>query len=452
MVARMDGIDVIAAIATGNGPAAIGIVRLSGPGTHALVARLCPGLPGAVGDRRLARTRVVDPATGRPLDQALAVRFAAGASYTGEEAAEIHAHGGPAVLSGILAACLAAGARPARPGEFTRRALAAGRLDLAQAEAVALLADAATPEAVDVALEALSGRPSAEVRALESELLDLLADLEADLDFDEGDGVRADADGARIRRDALAARVDAWRLASRAARPALTGVRIVLCGAPNAGKSSLFNALLGSARAIVHADPGTTRDVVGEPLVLAGVPCVLLDTAGLREAPGPVEADGVARALAEARDADCRVLVIDGAAPAVTGCEAAPDVVALAKADRWTRAPDLDLPEGVPVVATSVVDGRGLDELRDLLARRARQAVARGAAARVVAAGERQLAALDAAAHHLAEAAAAQEAGAPGEVAAGALRRAARHVAEVTGARVDEEILDRVFRRFCVGK
>ena len=440
--------DVIAAIATGAGKAAVAVVRLSGPGSHAVVARLCPGpLPD---ERRLAVFTVIDPLTGRALDRAMVVLFREGSSYTGEEAAELHCHGGPRVVHSVLRACLDAGARPARAGEFTRRALAGGRLDLVQAEAVALLAEAATDAAVDVALRGLSGRPSGEVAASAERLADLLAEWEAGLDFAAEDGVEIDGAAVVDKLDAEAARMGEWLAAAEAARPALSGFRVALVGPPNAGKSSLFNALLGTSRAIVHEDPGTTRDVVSETIVIDGVPCVLLDTAGLRDAPGPVEAEGVARALGAAEGADCTVLVQDGGEDAVWPAGVRPDVVAWSKADLWDEPAG---PEGgVEQVRTSAVDGRGIEALLRAIGRRAAEATSLGRVAGCVVAGERQIEALASARRNVVDAIAMAREGAPAEAVATALRAAVERLMELTGRRVTEDVLDRVFRRFCVGK
>ncbi|MBM4395281.1 MAG: 50S ribosome-binding GTPase [Deltaproteobacteria bacterium] len=447
--------DVIAAIATGAGTAAIGVVRLSGAGSHDVAARLCPGLPRPFEDRRLSRARLSDPADGRPLDDAMVVFFREGASYTGEESAELHCHGGPAVLRGVLDACLRAGARPAAPGEFTRRALAAGRMDLVQAEAVALLAEAGGADAVAFSLDALSGRPSAEVVALADRLADALADCETALDVADDAGLAPDLDAVR---DAIAdgvAATGSWLDAARAARPSLASFRVALAGAPNAGKSSLFNALLGRPRAIVHHEPGTTRDVVGEAASLAGARCLLLDTAGIRAPAGPVEAEGVARARAAAADADCVVLVVDGRDPG-----SAPDgdpgfrppLVALTKADLWSSAPAFDPPEGARVFATSAVDGRGIPELAGAIGALASQAATGGRVAGCVIAGDRQERAVSDARAMLARAADGLATDAPLEVVAADLRAAIGRLLEVTGRAVAEDVLDRVFRRFCVGK
>jgi tRNA modification GTPase len=229
-----------------------------------------------------------------------------------------------------------------------------------------------------------------------------------------------------------------------------------MTGRPNAGKSSLFNALLGRPRAIVHDLPGTTRDVVGETMTLNGAPCVLFDTAGLRQSTEPVEAEGVERARQAAAAADCVVLVVDGAvaeAPGVAQSARAEglrvDVVAWHKADLSQEEPACD---GAPVVRTSVIDGRGLEELRSILASRAAAAMKTGASLRCVVAGDRQVDAVTAALDSMRRAGEAIAGGAPIEVVAAELRSAAASIAEITGERVDEAVLDRVFQRFCVGK
>jgi tRNA modification GTPase len=376
--------------------------------------------------------------------------FAEGASYTGEEAAELFCHGGPRVLDRVLRACLDGGARAAAPGEFTRRALARGRLDLIQAEAVALLAEAATDGAVDAALSALAGRPSAEVAAARETLLDALAEVEASLDFEGGDGVVADPGGALPALEALEARMDAWLDAARAGRPALAGYRVVLAGAPNAGKSSLFNALLGRDRAIVHDLPGTTRDVVTEAVVLGGAVVVLTDTAGLRDAPGHVEAEGVHRARAAVRDADLVLELADRDLP-----ESLPESEAAVPTVRVRTKCDLDdgpSPAAAGVFRTSAATGEGVDALRRTIAARAAEATRRGRAAGLVVAGERQVEAAGGALQRLRAAIRGLEGDVPLEVVASDLRGALAHLGAVDGREVTEEVLDRIFRRFCVGK
>jgi tRNA modification GTPase len=449
-------VDVIAAVASGAGSAAIGVVRLSGPGSWGIALSLCRDRTVPPPERHLALSWLAEPRTGRLLDQAMTAFFAAGASYTGEESVELYCHGGPALLDRVLRACLDGGARPARPGEFTRRAVAAGRLDLVQAEAVALLASAETDPALDAGLSALSGRPSAEVSAAREALLDVLADVEAALDHAEEDGVVVALDEVATRLVVQAERLRGWWEAARALRPAVSGVRVALIGAPNAGKSSLFNALLGRDRAIVHAEAGTTRDVVGEMLPLAGAPCLVLDTAGLRDAgAGEVEAEGVLRAREAARDADVVIHVVDGSGTAPSdGFTERVDIVAMTKADLWPGKdpPRVDAPSGVPVVFTSARDGRGIERLRALLADRAAAAVRSGDTARAVVVGERQAQALHSALRCVEAAVEGQAGDAPLEAVAAELRRAVEHLGEIDGSRITDEVLDRIFSRFCLGK
>lgn len=445
--------DIIVAVATAPGPSAISVVRLSGAGTHALALRLCRDLLAPPIERRLTLTWLIHPTSGRLLDQALVAFFSPEASYTGEEVVEFFCHGGRVVPERVLGACLAVGARPARPGEFTRRALASGRLDLLQAEAVALLADAQTEAAADFALAALAQEPSRAVSALREDLLDVLAECEAALDFADEDGIEVSQDHVSATLCNSVARMDEWLVEARAARPCLEGVRVVIVGPPNAGKSSLFNALLGRDRAIVHEEPGTTRDVVTEPIHLGGVPCVLVDTAGLREVTAAVEAEGVRRTFLAVREADIVVLVLDGCEPGFLDDIVPCDVCVATKSDLWTgQGPAFLASSGVPWCATSARTGAGVSHLRDLLAALARDRFEKGRAARGLFAGERQIEAVAAAREEVLAAASLINRAQPLEVAASHLHRAVERLSELTGARVTEEVLDRVFSRFCVGK
>lgn len=451
----------VAAIATGHGPAAIGVVRLSGAGSHVLAMRLCPGLASPPPERKLTLVHLAHPVSRDPLDEALIAWFLPGASYTGEEAVEFYCHGGVLILQRVLSACLDAGAVLAGPGEFTRRAVLNGRLDLAQAEAVAMLADAPTDGAVRVALRQLSGEPSREVRGLVDQLTDLLAMLEAALDFDEEDGVVVDPESLVPALDAARRTLTDWLAAARAARPCLSGFRIALLGPPNAGKSSLFNAIVGQQRAIVHERPGTTRDVVGEAVALGGVSCMVWDTAGLRVAADEVEAEGVTRAKAAAAVADCTLLCLDGSAPLPPGLDdliprtARCVILVLTKADRSftpPQVPDALRARVLEIHATSVRDGRGVDELRGALSALAMQALDSADTSALVVTGTRQEEAVLGALRDLDEAIADMRAEAPPEVVASRLRSAVERLGEVTGRTVTEDVLGRIFSRFCVGK
>jgi len=449
--------DVIVALATAPGRGALGIVRLSGAGCHSLAVRLCPGLREVPMARLLTRVHIVDPGSGRKLDDATVVFFNHAASFTGEESVEFICHGGALVLDGVIKACTLAGARHALPGEFTRRAVASGRLDLVQAEAVALLTDASNEQTIDVALDALGGAQSEKIANLRGFLLDILANWEATLDFIEDDNVVVDVEEALALLDQAISTMEQGIAAAQASRPAIEGVKVALVGAPNAGKSSLFNALLEQDRAIVRPEAGTTRDVISERLVLSGVAIELLDTAGLRSADG-VEGEGVARAIAAAQQADIRVLVVDGAG--LAGVEAFgginPDLVVYSKADLWggdrDGGRDRDGNMDRDGVVCSCVDGTGLGELRKRLSALIDQVTRTGFRTDLLVVGQRQLTALFAALHRVRAAKAALSSNMPLDLAAIDLRAAIDHLGEISGSSVSEEIMDRVFSRFCIGK
>ena len=274
--------DTIVAVATPPGRGAIGVVRLSGPRAQEILRQLVPGAATAPRVARVSRVRVVDAAGYETYDDAVALHFAAPHSYTGEDVAEISAHGNPILLEGVVRAAMGCGARLAEPGEFTLRAFLNGKRDLPQAEAVADLIEAATPAQARAAADQLHGTLTARIAAIDAELFDLLARVEASLDFpDEGyhfaePATIADTLGGIIGNiDALLA--DAGR-----GRMLREGATVVIAGRPNVGKSSLFNALLGSDRAIVTDVPGTTRDLVAERVDIEGLALTLVDTAGLR--------------------------------------------------------------------------------------------------------------------------------------------------------------------------
>ncbi|HQL57941.1 MAG TPA: tRNA uridine-5-carboxymethylaminomethyl(34) synthesis GTPase MnmE [Myxococcota bacterium] len=447
--------DVIVALATAPGRTALGIVRLSGAGCHSLAMRLCPGLREVPMARLLTRVHIVDPGSGRKLDDATVVFFNQGASFTGEESVEFICHGGALVLDGVIKACTLAGARHALPGEFTRRAVASGRLDLVQAEAVALLADASNEQTIDVALDALGGAQSEKIANLRGFLLDILANWEVTLDFIEDDNVVVDVEEALALLDQAISTMEHGIAAAQASRPAIEGVKVALVGAPNAGKSSLFNALLEQDRAIVRPEAGTTRDVISERLVLSGVAIELLDTAGLRSADG-VEGEGVARAIAAAQQADIRVWVVDGAG--LAGVEAFgginPDLVVYSKADLWggDRNGDGDRDGDRDGLVCSCVDGTGLGELRKRLSALIDQVIRTGFRTDLLVVGQRQLTALFAALNRVRAAKAALSSNMPLDLAAIDLRAAIDHLGEISGSSVSEEIMDRVFSRFCIGK
>lgn len=426
--------DTVFALSSGRPPAAISIIRISGPLAHEAGKRLTGDLPPA---RSAAVRRLVDPDSGQLIDKALLLRFDAPASATGEDIVELQCHGGRAVVAALLE-CLAAqpGLRVAEPGEFTRRAFANGRIDLTQAEGLADLIEAESEAQRKAALTVAEGGLRQRIEQWRERLVGLSARAERLIDYaDEGEGDESDGDPelrgecSDIRRE-----LEAW-LAQPRAEPLRDGVRIVVAGPPNSGKSSLVNAIVGYERAIVSPTPGTTRDHIELPLALAGLPVLLTDTAGLRDTQDYVEAIGVARASALAEAADILLWLGDGPAPEHPG------VVLL--------HPRADLPEREVVpegrLAISAVTGRGISDLLELLARHA-SSILPGEG--MVALNRRQAAHLADAATVLASAGQSTDLA----VLADGLRAARSEFDRLIGSSGVEEVLDALFGRFCLGK
>lgn len=458
------GAETIAAVATAPGRGGIGIVRISGDRALAVAERIFRRRGGgplaAARPWSLVVGAVVDPASGEHLDEALAVRMPAGRSYTGEETVEIHGHGGPAVLEEVLAAALAAGARHAAPGEFTRRAFTAGRMDLAQAEAVAELVDAGSPALRREALRRLGGAATRVLGALRERLLALSATVEVLVAFDDEEGEGEGAfPGEEIR--GLAREVAQLAAAGCRGSTADRRPRVVVAGRPNAGKSSLFNYLCGAERAIVTAEPGTTRDFIEAAVVIAGREITLIDTAGVRESGCEAERAGAGRSLEQAALADAVLHLVDGATrPGVEDGELSralrgrPGALVVTKVD-LPRVGGSDevasLAAGRPVLEVSVVSGEGVRELVSALAAILGPAGGEGRAAAGFVPNARQAGALERAAAHLETAASLGDAGGV-DLAAEELRAASAALDETTGAGAAGELLERVFSGFCIGK
>lgn len=422
--------DTIFAVSSGAPPAAIAVLRISGAGALTAAAALAGTLPAA---RRAGVRRLVDRASGETLDTALVLVFPGPASATGEDLVELHLHGGRAVVRGVEAALgLLPGLRAAEPGEFTRRALANGRIDLAQAEGLADLLAAETEAQRRVALAAAEGAVSRAAGGWIAELIALSARAEALIDFADEDDVAADDGAVAALTDAvgeLAARI-AMALAQPPVERLHDGVRVVLAGPPNSGKSTLFNALIGRDAAIVSPIAGTTRDRIEAPVVREGVAYVLVDTAGLREATeDAIEAIGIVRAREAVASGDIVVWLGDdagsaGAIPINARC---------------------DLPERAASTRLSVSarSGAGLDELWHALATRAAAILPSD----LIAFNRRQHALLAAAVDHLGF-----ETGGDLLKTAEHLRLARLALAAITGASGIEKVLDDLFGRFCIGK
>lgn len=424
----------IFAVATGNFRAAIAVIRVSGPESSGILTKLC----GEVPRPRLAALRTIRGADGLPADRGIVLWLPGPGSYTGEDSAELHIHGGRAVLRAVVAALEEAGARQAEPGEFTRRAFLNGRMDLLEAEGVADLVAAETESQRLQALRQLGGAQSRELAAWSEQLRRLLAWQEALIDFPDED-LPPSVEAALVDELATLAAVleGAVEDAGRGMK-LRDGLVFTVTGAPNVGKSSLVNALSRRDIAIVSDLPGTTRDVLEVPLELAGIPVTLIDTAGLRETADPVEAEGVRRARARAADADLVVHIIDAREP-VRGFALGDEALVV------TNKIDL-APAAVGALGVSATSGEGLAELERALADRALLLARPGGQAVLTRA--RHVAALREAASRLR---AAQIVVLP-ELRGEELRLAMRALGRIAGAVDVEAVLDTVFAAFCIGK
>ena len=440
--------DTIAAIATPPGRGGIGIVRVSGAQAPAIARALIGRVPAP----RMATFAAMHDASGALIDEGIALFFPAPGSYTGEAVLELQGHGSPVVLDAVVAACVDAGARLAEPGEFTRRAFLNGKLDLAQAEAVADLIEAATAQAARSAVRSLSGEFSAAVDVLVIQLTQLRALTEATLDFPEEDIDAVHREDIRTRLTQVREALDQVFARSRAGSLLRSGVNVVLAGRPNVGKSSLLNRLTGQDRAIVTPVPGTTRDTVSETIAIEGVPFNLVDTAGLREAGDEVERIGIDRTWREVGRADVVLMIVD----AVSGLTNEDRAITARLPREVTRIDVLnkiDLAnleaaahEGSAMqVRVSAKTGAGIELLRAALLHSAGWEKSESP----FVARERHLRALTVALNHLQAAAADQ---ARWEFFAEELRLAQISLSTISGEFTPDDLLGEIFSRFCIGK
>lgn len=443
--------DTICAIATPPGQGGIAILRLSGPDARDYLEKLVPQKT-PYEPRRLTYGHLKD-ADGQRVDECMAVLMPGPRSYTREDVAEIHLHGGQIIAQQALSLAFQLGARPAEPGEFTRRAFLNGRIDLSQAEAVMGLIHAVSKRSAQAAMRQLSGGPSRFIHEALTDLYALLAGLEAAIDYpdevDEEEAIEGLHSGALALAKRLEDAVD-----ERSARILDGGLNAVLCGRPNAGKSSLLNALIGEERAIVTDIPGTTRDLVTSTLQLNGLRIHLTDTAGLHEACDAVERIGIDRAEKAIVQADAAILLIDQSRPIEDQSFDLSDypeqtAIALTKGD----LPPVIVPEAVralypakPVFCLSSVTGEGLEALKQWLAQQA------GDPDNLVITQPRHVHAAQQAAQSLLRAADSLASGQPLDMCAVDLHDALQALGEITGEQVDEKLLDKIFADFCVGK
>lgn len=452
--------DTIVAIATPPGRGGLGVARLSGPDAAAiaekLIARKTPLQP-----RVATLTRVVEKTTSgvvsseTSVDEVVATLFVAPHSYTGEDVVEISGHGSPVLLERIVKLAIDAGARLAEPGEFTLRAYLNGRMDLVQAEAVADLINAVTPQQARAAMDQLDGTLTGAITKIHSTLFGLIARCEASLDFPDEGFHFVQQDEVRSTLERIVADLGALIGSASRGRLLREGRTVVLAGRPNTGKSSLFNALLGRDRAIVTPIPGTTRDVLSEPVDMLGVPVTLIDTAGLRVSTDPIEQEGVARAGAARAGAAMTLLVLDGSADLSDTDlsllhEESPGrrVVAINKGDLAPGfTPQLHAPDGIVVSAAT---GFGLDELRAAIVREVSSQDDRRDTPTLTNMRHIVLtqSALDAANNALD----ALKQGATEELLLIDLHAARHALEEITGTRTIDDVLLHIFTKFCIGK
>lgn len=445
--------DTIAAIATAPGKGGVGIVRLSGKQARIIAEQICnKPLPARVATYSHFRSET------DLIDHGIALYFSAPASFTGEDVAELHGHGGPVVMQQLLQAALALGARQARPGEFSERAFLNDKIDLAQAEAIADLIDASSTQAARNALNSLQGDFSRAIDTLVETLVRLRMYVEAAIDFPEEE-IDFLADGK------VATQLDGIRqhlhvLLRNARQGALLreGVSVVIAGKPNAGKSSLLNALAGRDAAIVTAIAGTTRDVLREQIVLDGLPLHIIDTAGLRNSTDPVEQEGIRRAWQEIERADLVLLLVDSSLDATTDADALwqsvstqqrPAVPTLVVQNKIDASGLLPSPSEPGVVRISAKTGAGIDSLTAALKHLAGvESTTEG----IYSARTRHVDALQRTQQLLAASSLQFQQTGAGELLAEDLKLAQQYLGEITGQFSSDELLGRIFSSFCIGK
>lgn len=443
--------DTIAAISTPIGEGALAVIRISGPDALRIANTIFKpaGHKESLPPRTLVYGRMVEE-DGKVLDRGLLAIFPAPASYTGENMAELHCHGGILVSAQILQEILRLGARAAAPGEFTRRAFLNGKMDLTQAEAVMDVIRARTPASLKAAEEQLSGRLGREIEAIRVQLLQTVAHLEAYIDFPEED-IDPHTDQ-KLRNDIQSGieRIDALLSTALEGRILREGVQLVLCGVPNAGKSSLLNQLLGFDRAIVSPIPGTTRDTIEESASLHGIPFRITDTAGIRDSADTIEQEGILRAHKAIQAADVVVQVIDATEPHLA-LERDDVIIALNKTD-LAPSPSLPATFQAKTIPISCTTGDGIPQLVDAIVGKVQLGLQAGGGTSLAAINARHQACLQKARARLEEALSEMDGGSAPEFISPPVRMALDSIGEVTGATGIEDILGMIFSTFCIGK
>lgn len=457
--------DVIAAIATPVGRGAIGIIRISGLGSLEILGKLWKSRVGPVENfvsHRIYLGKIASLSTGKTIDKVLASYMKAPNSYTGEDIVEISCHGSGVVLKSILDEIISAGARLAEPGEFTKRAFLNGKMDLAQAEGVAALIDSTSKRGAEIAEMHLEGRLSREIRSISDQLSEILAFVEASIDFPEedidfikGSGIENKTKNISDNLDSLIKTFDYGQILSE-------GIKVVLAGPPNAGKSSLLNAFLGRERAIVHSKPGTTRDTIEEELNLEGITFRFIDTAGIREAEEEVEEIGVEKSRKEAIRAEVLLLVLDGnsyheiSEPFYNEIKDIKHLfVIINKSDLGINLDKTSIETKYhdrPIFFISAAKGEGLQELRKALVKEFSLTKDSVDTESVIITSRRHLQALIMAKENLNKAKASIKKAESSEFAAHHLRRSLDSLGEIIGLVTPTDILNKIFSNFCIGK
>lgn len=453
--------DTIAAVATPPGCGGIGIVRVSGPDAERIGGEMVKAAcGGGFESHRLYYGRLYNPHTGALIDEGMAVLMRAPRSYTREDVLELHCHGGYLVVQSVLQACVAAGARLAEPGEFTRRAFLNGRIDLTQAESVMDLINSRTDAALALAQRQREGQLGRELESIRRLMLEALAVLEAHIDFPEEDIDPASQHQISLRIDDAYSRIDRLIASFESGRVLREGVSVLLVGKPNAGKSSLLNALTREERAIVSSVPGTTRDTIEELVTIKGIPVRIIDAAGIRQHHGDeIEQEGIRRTLGRLAEADLALYLVDGTRRmddddrAIQSALAGkPFIVVVTKSDLPQQSDQPSLGGSYGQVAISCRTGEQLDRLRDLMFDYfVRDTVpltddlAAISSIRHRDILQRALSALDRFVQHA-------DLGIPSDLLSIELRDALSAVGEITGATTPDSVLDLIFSTFCIGK
>jgi len=463
--------ETICAIATPLGIGAVGIIRLSGPDALPIIETIfslhqrgpARHVFAGVASHTVHHGWLLNPVTGEPIDEVLVTVMRAPRSYTREDTIEISGHGGPVVLARILELCLTAGARLAEPGEFTKRAFLNGRLDLTQAEAVMAMIQAESEAAHRIALRQLRGDVADAVREISASLLDLLARCEASLDFVEQGVAEPAADDLTTQLDEIDRKLVRLLESAQAGELLRDGLQTVIIGRPNVGKSSLFNQLLQHERAIVTPFPGTTRDLLNEMVQINQIPLHLIDTAGIRTSPNPIEQEGIKRANRSKEEADLVLLVLDGSQPLQPDDWRLVDTIDTNKTlivfNKIDLCDPIDLMAvanrypAVSIIPISAVTGAGCDHLKERISHWAAERIG-GITERPIISSSRQHHALTVAREYVVKAREAAADGLPAECLACDLNEAIRQLGGLLGAEGDftEELLDNIFSQFCIGK